>query len=62
MSLHQNGVGRETLRKGSSLQQYVLAHAGARLHCSLREEAKQKIQEFHRHWKCSQKDVEGLQK
>jgi hypothetical protein len=36
----------------------VTAHAGGRRHCSLREVANQKIQEFHQRWKCS-KDVEG---
>jgi hypothetical protein len=61
-SLHQSGGEREILRKPSSLQQYVLARAGARLHCFLHEEANQKVQEFHRHLKCSRKDVEGLQK
>jgi hypothetical protein len=35
-------VGGDILRKPSSLQQYVAAYTGARLHCSLREEANQK--------------------
>jgi hypothetical protein len=61
-SLHQTGGESEILRKHSSLQQCVLAHAGARLRCPQREEANQKVQEFHQHLKCSQKGVEGLQK